>query len=102
MEERHASIEQEIAREKAAALGRCGRKLETALNNLRRFDEGGGGHGAGRDQRARAELVEIAGDILWSYIVQREAIGLMDREYIGNEYKVPPDVWRRMRPRLSC
>jgi hypothetical protein len=94
-----ASIEQQIAAEKAAALGRSGRKLRSALDNLRRFDERVARGGRIPDPAARAKLVELAGDAFWSYVVQREALGLMDSEYIGREYGVPPDVWRAMRPR---
>jgi hypothetical protein len=100
MEEAQASIEQQIAAEKAAALGRSGRKLRSALDSLRRFDEIVCRGGRVFDPVARAKLVEIAGDAFWSYVVQREAMGLMDSEYIGREYGVPPDVWRAMRPRL--
>ena len=102
MEEAKASIEQQIAAEKAAALGRSGRKLRAALDNLRRFDAIAGRGGRIVDPDARATLVEIAGDALWSYVVQREAMGLIDSEYIGREYEVPPDVWRWMRPRLHA
>jgi len=95
-------IEREIAGEKAAALGRSGRKLKTALDNLRRFDEGGG-KGRGRSGAAsrpgtREKLVEAAGDALWSYIVQREALGLIGGDYVRREYRVPREVWRQMRP----
>jgi hypothetical protein len=97
-----ASIEQQIAGEKAASLGRSGRKLMTALDNLRRFDDGSRRGGRIFDPAKRADLVEIAGDALWSYIVQREAMGLIDSEYIVREYAVPPDVRREMRPRLRA
>jgi hypothetical protein len=96
-EQRHEALEREIAGEKAAALGRGGRKLRIALDNLRRFDEGAGGNR--RNARgARAELIEIAGDALYAYVVQREAMGLTDAEYVAREYAVPQEVWRRMRP----
>ncbi len=100
MEEERASIEREIAGEKAAALGRSGRKLRVALDNLSLFDETVKHRGPRSDHAAaRSELVEIAADALWSYVVQREAMGLMDSEYIAQEYRVPADVWRTMRPR---
>lgn len=96
------SIEQQIAGEQAAAIGRSGRKLKAALDRLRRFDEVVTGGRRILDPAARADLVEVAGDALWSYVVQREALGLIDGEYIGKEYSVPSDVWRRMRPRLRA
>jgi hypothetical protein len=93
------SVEKEIAGEQAAALGRSGRKLRTALDKLARFDEGGSATRRGREAISRERLVEVAGEALWSYVVQREAIGLIDAEYIRREYGVPPDVWQHMRPK---
>jgi hypothetical protein len=100
MEDPQSSIEHQIAAEKAAALGRSGKKLQAALEKLRRFDEVARRGGRIFDPAARGELVDIAGDALWSYIVQREAMGLIDSDYIAREYGVPPDVRLRMRPRL--
>jgi hypothetical protein len=96
------SIEKEIAGEKAAALGRSGRKLKAALDKLRRFDEDAGSSGRrGRGPSARSKLVEVAGEALWAYIVQREAVGLVDAEYIRKEYSVPADVWTHMSPKME-
>ena len=92
------SVEKEIAGEKAASLGRSGRKLRTALDKLRRFDEGAGVPRRSREAASRERLVAVAGEALWSYVVQREAIGLIDADYIRREYAVPPDVWQHMRP----
>jgi hypothetical protein len=94
-------IEKEIAAEKAAALGRGGRKLKAALDELQLFDEdaAGGQHARGAD--ARTQLVEAAGEALWAYIVQREAVGLVDAEYIKKEYSVPSDVWTHMSPKME-
>ena len=89
-----SSIEHEIAGEKAGALGRSGRKLRAALDNLQRFDRNRVG-GKGADPAARDKLVRAASDAFWLYVVQREAIGLNDSEYIRHEYGVPADVWRR-------
>jgi hypothetical protein len=96
------SVEKEIAGEKAAALGRSGRKLRTALDKLRRFDESGTVSHRGREApSAREKLVEVAGEALWSYVVQREALGLIDADYIRREYAVPADVWQHMRPKAG-
>jgi len=96
------SVEKEIAGEQAAALGRIGRKLEAALNKLQRFDEDDAkGRRGRRPAAARAELVEGAGEALWAYIVQREAVGLVDAEYIRKEYSVPADVWEHMSPKME-
>lgn len=101
MEKGLESIEKEIAGEKAAALGLSGRKLQAALDKLRRFDEDAAGGRRGRGAVGRAELVEGAGEALWAYIVQREAAGLVDAEYIRKEYSVPVDVWTHMTPRME-
>ena len=47
---------------------------------------------------ARARLVKVASDAFWLYVVQREALGLVDAEYIRTEYGVPTEVWRRVAP----
>lgn len=96
------SVEKEIAGEKAAALGRGGRKLKAALDKLRRFDEDAASGRRGRGPTtARTKLVEGAGEALWAYIVQREAVGLVDADYIRKEYGVPADVWQHMSPRIE-
>ena len=51
------------------------------------------------DPAARTALIEEAAETFWSYVVQREALGLQDAEYIGKEYGVPPEVWQAMGPR---
>jgi len=99
MEKGFEALEKEIAGEKAAALGRSGRKLRSALDKLRRFDAGSR---RAREADARTRLVEVAGEALWAYIVQREAVGLIDAEYIREEYAVPPEVWQHMSPRLEA
>jgi hypothetical protein len=93
------AVEHEIAGERAGAIARSGRKLRVALDNLQRFDERVGGHARLADPAGRAKLVEVAADAFWSYIVQREAMGLVDSDYIRHEYGVPHEVWRRGRPR---
>ena len=78
-------------------MGRSGRKLRAALDNLQRFDRNRAALQRA-DPAAREKLVRAASDAFWLYVVQREALGLNDSEYIRNEYGVPPDVWRRMGP----
>jgi|SRR5581483_9054044 len=91
------AINHEIAGEKAGALGRSGRKLRAALDNLERFDQRVVDKQRA-DAVARAGLVKAASDAFWLYVVQREALGLVDSEYIRREYAVPPEVWRRGGP----
>src|SRR5437763_648724 len=78
----NAALEYEIAREKAASLGRLGRRLEAALEALRAFDAS---HARAHSPEREA-LLEEAGVLLWSFVVQREACGLRDSTRIMQDY----------------
>lgn len=94
-------LELEIGAEKAAALGRSGRRLQAALERLRSFDSGAVRRPHGKaSEEARAELVAKAGEAYWSYIVQREALGVFHNESVVEDFAIPPEVARRMGPRL--
>ena len=67
----YATLEYEIAQEKASALGRLGRRLEAALTALAACPRT-----ANSDRKIRDSLVEQAGYALWLFVVQREACGL--------------------------
>ena len=87
----------ELAKEKASALGRMGRALEAALAALAAFDAGHQRDALSAEQRQlRASLVAAAGVALWHFVVQREACGLRDMRYVLRDYRVPPDVTARM------
>jgi hypothetical protein len=86
-----AALEYEIAQERASALGRLGRALETALAALSDYDNKGGERDA-----ARAELVQDASDALWYFMVQRDACGLRDPRPVIRDYGVPAEVYARM------
>ena len=88
-------LEDELAQEKAAALGRLGRALEASLEALARFDAGKDTPSAERRQ-AHASLVAQASLALWHFVVQREACGLRDMNYVLRDYRVPPEVAARM------
>jgi hypothetical protein len=94
-----AALDYEIAREKAWALGRAGRRLEAALAALAAFDaqteEEAPASPAVRRER-RDALVASAGEVLWSFIVQREACGLRDSNRAMRDYGVPAEVLLRM------
>jgi hypothetical protein len=94
----HLALEYEIAREKASALGRLGRRLEKALAALNEFDQR---HGSAWQTdpellRARRALAAQGGVALWHFIVQREAVGLRDATRVLRDYRVPPEVRDRM------
>jgi Family of unknown function (DUF6665) len=94
-----AALDYEIAREKASALGRLGRRLEAALAALAAFDaeaENEASASPAMRRERRCELVAAAGEVLWSFIVQREACGLRDSTRAMRDYGVPAEVRLRM------
>lgn len=91
----------ELLQEKAANLGRLGRRLEGALAALRDYDavEQPGGVGASERERRRRELLDAAGEALFLYVVQREVTGLTGTTATLNTLRVPREVRLRMAPR---
>lgn len=88
----YATLEYEIAQEKASALGRLGRRLEAALAALAACPK------ANSDRDSRDGLVEQAAYALWLLAVQREACGLNNLAHVGQVYRVPNEVYARMGP----
>jgi len=88
----------EIAQEQAAALGRLGRALESALAALASHDRtlAESGHAAKPAAAVRTKLVQDASHALWCFIIQREACGLRDERQVVREYRVPGEVRNRM------
>jgi hypothetical protein len=93
VENPNAALEYEIAREKASSLGRLGRRLEAALAALQAFDTS---HAHAHRGPEREALLAEAGNLLWHFIVQREACGLSDSARVMQDYGVPKDVRARM------
>jgi hypothetical protein len=89
----YATLEYEIAQERASALGRLGRRLETALAALAACPRT-----AHSDRKIRDHLVEQAGYALWLFVVQREACGLNKSAHVLQDYGVPNEVYARMGP----
>ena len=94
----------EISEEKAESLGRAGRLLEEGLIELRDFDARGELPAAVREEQRRRLLWRLA-RLVTNFVVQREACGLIDTDYVLDFYKVPPDVvallGRRARPAVT-
>jgi hypothetical protein len=88
-------LDYQIAQEKAASLGRIGRRLEDSLAALKAFDAAPCAAG-GAAQRAR--LVAEAAEALWMLAVQQEAVGCCDIPSLLREYGVPREVAIRMGP----
>jgi hypothetical protein len=89
----YATLEHEIAQERASALGRLGRRLEAALAALAECPRA-----ANSDRKIRDGLVEQAGYALWLFVVQREAYGLNKIDHVIQVYGVPNEVVARMGP----
>jgi len=87
----YATLQYEIAEERASALARLGQRLETALAALAECPRGS-------DRSIRRGLVEQAGYALWLLVVQREAIGLRKIDHVIKTYKVPNEVVNLMGP----
>jgi hypothetical protein len=89
----YATLQYEIAEERASALGRLGRRLEAALTALAACPRT-----ANSDRKIRDGLVEQAGYALWLFVVQREACGLRKIDHVIQVYGVPNEVVARMGP----
>jgi hypothetical protein len=89
----YATLQYEIAEEKASALGRLGRRLDAALTALADCPQA-----ANSNRNIRDALVEEAGYALWLLAVQREAIGLNRLDHVLQVYHVPNEVVARMGP----
>jgi len=89
-QETQATIERQLAGERANALARVTEALERALAELAR------GH---RELRMRQLLLDEAAERLWFLVVTREAVGLTRHETVYEVLRVPMEVRRRMGPR---
>jgi hypothetical protein len=81
-----AILRYELLEEQAQSLGRAGRKVEAALAALR-------DHPGGDD---RAAVLKAATDAVWSFLVQREVMGLRDRAVVVAQYGIPREVMARL------
>ena len=82
---RHLAVENEILAEKAAALGDAAKRVEAALDALR----------ASEADEEREKRIDAAADAVWGFLVQRELMGLRDREAIVAYYQIPLVVMNR-------
>jgi len=89
-------LELELRAERAASLGRSGRRLRSALGELSRFDETQSEAATRRPAVTRGELLANAAEALLGYIVQREALGLTSHADAVREYQIPREVLKRV------
>lgn len=80
-----AGLQTELMAEKAASLGRAGRRVETTLAALR---------DASADDHPAA--LKTAADAVWSLFVQREICGQRDQRPVIDIYGIPKEVLVRL------
>jgi hypothetical protein len=81
-----AVFRHELLEEQALSLGRAGRKVEASLAALAAHEGGEG----------RAALVKAAADAVWGFLVQREVLGLRDRNTVVAQFGIPREVMARI------
>jgi len=86
-----AGLKHEIAEEKAGALGRCARLLESALERFRAEAEGR----PDADSKRERLLWDLA-ERVEAFVVQREACGLRDSRHALKFYDVPREAIARV------
>jgi len=89
-ERTQATIERQLAEERAGVLSCATEALERALAELAR---------GAPDPRVRRYLLEEAAERLWYLVVTREAVGLSRHDVVYEMLRVPAEVRRRMGPR---
>ena len=90
------ALEHEVLQEKMATLSRAGRRLEESIDRLLVFEASAGGD-LGREAAAEREtLLAAAGEAMWHFVIQREAMGLRNTEQALRAYRVPAAVRARM------
>lgn len=92
--ETHERIKEEIVREKAAALGRAGERLEIALGEVSAIAR------AWREATDAGDRERLCGDYdrAWraaeaarlALLIQREAVGLRDERVVDQQFPRPP------------
>jgi hypothetical protein len=80
-------LDYEVAAEKAASLGRSGRKVEETLALLRAHDG---------DSQERIVLLKDATEAVYAYFIQREVCGLRRHQDVIREYQIPNEVLARL------
>jgi hypothetical protein len=92
--EAHERIKEEIVREKAAALGRAGERLEAALASVAAAAQAW----RGATDAAERERLGRDYDRAWrdadaarlALLIQREAVGLRDQRVVDQQFPRPP------------
>jgi hypothetical protein len=93
-----AVLHYELMQEQAYSMGRAGRKVEAALAALREHPGGEGRAALLKDaaDAVWAALLKDAADAVWGFLVQREVMGLRDRNQVIAQYAIPKEVLARL------
>jgi hypothetical protein len=89
VERSFAAIEDELNRERAGVLGRCGRRVEAAISTCEALlgdVEAGDQHAIDAYRAARRAALQAISDLC----LQREVVGLFDHSWVHRTYRVPP------------
>jgi hypothetical protein len=87
----------EILAEKAAALGRAGDKVESALARLKAHVESPAGErGQAEHDSRRVMLLRQAADAVYAFFIQRELCGLRRHDAVIRELGIPREVLVRL------
>ena len=81
------ALEHEVLGEKAASLGRSGRRVEETLAALAACP---------KDDAARPPLLRDAVETVYYYLIQRELCGLRDHRPVIDHYQIPAEVLSRL------
>ena len=81
-------LKHEVAEEKAGTLGRCGQRLEHALDRLRDYETRSEARAGAKRERLPWDLAER----VEALVVQREACGLRDSRYVLKLYDIPREA----------
>ncbi|RIJ26009.1 hypothetical protein D1224_02525 [Henriciella barbarensis] len=82
-----SSLKHEIASEQANALGRSGRQVAMRLRAYREALASGEDH---------QEDLHQAVEAVYSFLIQRELLGLRDRSAIIRDYDIPREILARL------
>lgn len=85
-------IKQEVAEERAGALGRAGRRLEQALDEFRDYESST----AARASAKRERLLWGLAEHVYAFVVQREACGLRDSRQVLKHFDIPREALARV------
>ena len=92
-------LEIELLEEKATSYFTTVRKMHAALRALRHFDLFIGNSSAGESPLSRPELLEEAGERVWFFLVQRDAMKLPFYQTIFDDFEIPAEVQARIGPK---